>query len=340
MKFNVIVGNPPYHIIQKGHYQPLYSKFIDFSQQVSSIFNLILPARFLFDTGKTIKSWNKKVLNNPHFKVLYFEADSTKIFSKDVEIKGGICIFYGNKDYVGKPIGVYIPYQPLRSIVKKVEQKDFQSLKCLYYSGNSYKITPQLYKDFPEKEYCFAKSKKYVLGTPAFERLGDIWKEQPPNDNNTYIGIYGRQNNKRAFKWIDSRYVKVPGNFPNYKVLIPKASGNGDFGERLGSPMIGEPFTGSTESFQALGNFKTEFEAQAALKYIKTKFVRVLVSVIKVTQDTAKKIWAYVPIQDFTRDSDINWTKSVSEIDQQLYRKYGLNEAEVTFIENNVKPMN
>lgn len=75
------------------------------------------------------------------------------------------------------------------------------------------------------------------------------------------------------------------------------------------------------------------------MKYLKTKFARALLGILKVTQDNKKAVWKYVPIQDFSLDSDIVWSKSISEIDQQLYKKYNLSNEEITFIEENVKPM-
>lgn len=75
------------------------------------------------------------------------------------------------------------------------------------------------------------------------------------------------------------------------------------------------------------------------LKYIQTKFARTLLGTLKVTQDNPKDTWANVPMQDFTPDSDIDWSKSIPEIDAQLYAKYGLSEEEIAFIESMIKPM-
>lgn len=80
-------------------------------------------------------------------------------------------------------------------------------------------------------------------------------------------------------------------------------------------------------------------EAEAVLKYIKTKFARVMLGVLKVTQNNPKETWAYVPMQDFTEASDIDWSAAIDEIDRQLYTKYGLDEKEIRFIETMIKPM-
>ena len=107
----------------------------------------------------------------------------------------------------------------------------------------------------------------------------------------------------------------------------------------MSTPLIGEPLIGATETFLSVGSFETLFEAEACLKYIKSKFARVMLGVLKVTQDNTKSKWKYVPLQDFTPSSDIDWSKSVHEIDLQLYRKYGLDEDEINFIETHVKEM-
>lgn len=96
---------------------------------------------------------------------------------------------------------------------------------------------------------------------------------------------------------------------------------------------------GSTETFLSIGRFRTIGEAYAVEKYIKTKFARALLGVLKVTQNGNKPVWKYVPLQNFTPNSDIDWSKSIHEIDLQLYRKYGLDEKEVNFIETHVKEM-
>lgn len=107
----------------------------------------------------------------------------------------------------------------------------------------------------------------------------------------------------------------------------------------LSTPLIGEPLIGYTQSFIGIGTFNEQTEAMAALKYVKSKFARTLLGILKVTQDNSKETWRFVPLQDFTSKSDIDWEKSVAEIDRQLYAKYELSEEEITFIESMIKPM-
>lgn len=88
-----------------------------------------------------------------------------------------------------------------------------------------------------------------------------------------------------------------------------------------------------------IGSFETEEEADAALRYVKTKFARTMLGILKITQDNDREVWRQVPLQDFTPNSDIDWSQSVADIDRQLYAKYGLDEKEIEFIETHVKEM-
>ena len=128
-------------------------------------------------------------------------------------------------------------------------------------------------------------------------------------------------------------------NIPLYKIVTPKADGNGTFGDALTNPELLPTNSGFTHTFLGIGGFSTEYQAKACLKYIKTKFARNLLSILKITQDLNAEKWKYVPLQDFTPNSDIDWSKSIHDIDMQLYRKYGLDEKEIEFIESHVKEM-
>ena len=134
-------------------------------------------------------------------------------------------------------------------------------------------------------------------------------------------------------------YVNVVNNLYKWKIFVPKSNGSGALGEVVTTPIIGQPVIGHTESFISIGAFDTEEKAQNCLKYIKSKFARCMLGILKVTQDNPPDKWRYIPMQDFTENSDIDWTKSVAEIDKQLYAKYGLTEEEIFFIETNVKEM-
>lgn len=107
----------------------------------------------------------------------------------------------------------------------------------------------------------------------------------------------------------------------------------------VAEPFVLTPKVGYTQSFIGIGAFDTKKEADSALKYLKTKFVRCLLGILKITQDNPPEKWRFIPLQDFTPSSDIDWSLPIPEIDRQLYRKYALTDEEITFIETHVKEM-
>lgn len=342
MKFDAVVGNPPYQIENNGNSNgkdPIYHLFIDMGMALSDKGTFIHPGRFLFNAGKTPKEWNNKMLNNQHYKVVDYEADSTKIFPS-VDVKGGIAITYWDNNAEFDIIGFFSPYKELKSIVNKVIQReDFLSFATLVYPRDLYKLTDELYN---ENEWAItrpSKGHKYDVGTNVFDTFPELFFDECPTDGADYIQIYGRKENTRCSKWIKRSYVKLPDNIDYYKVFIPKSNGSGAIGEVLSTPVVGQPVVGHTVTFLSIGKYETVYEAEATLKYIKSKFSRTLLGALKVTQDNPRETWKYVPMQDFTDNSDIDWTKSVHDIDLQLYKKYGLSDEEIAFIESKVKPM-
>ena len=177
------------------------------------------------------------------------------------------------------------------------------------------------------------------ISSSAFDRLPEEFFYDRPNDGKEYIEIFGRTSTGREYRWIRKDYVKDIENLYKFKVVLPKSNGTGALGEILSTPVVLNPMTGYTETFIGIGSFNNIAEANSLLKYIKTKFVRVLLGILKITQDNTSEKWEFVPLQDFTPNSDINWSKSIHEIDPQLYRKYGLDEKEINFIETHVKEM-
>ncbi len=132
-----------------------------------------------------------------------------------------------------------------------------------------------------------------------------------------------------------------PAPLDKFKVLVPKSNGSGSLYEvantpLIGKPVVGEPFVGNTETFITIGAFDSRADSEACFAYIKSKFACVMLGILKVTQDNKSATWAKVPLQDFTAASDIDWREAV---DEQLYRKYGLDESERNFIETHVKEM-
>ena len=164
--------------------------------------------------------------------------------------------------------------------------------------------------------------------------------QNQPVDSDNDIAVYGVIKNRRVVRYINQKFIdKQSKNLYKYKILISKSSGSGIFGEALSEPILLKPQEAYTYTFIGIGNFDTQVEAENAIKYIKSKFARAMLNVLKVTQDNTPEKWRCVPLQDFTPKSDIDWTQSISNIDQQLYHKYGLTNSEIEFLEENVKPM-
>jgi type II restriction enzyme len=343
MKFDFVIGNPPYQDEtigeNKTYAPPIYHMFLDAAYQVSDKVEMIHPARFLFDAGSTPKAWNQKMLSDPHFSVLYYTANSSEVFS-NTDIKGGIAISYYDKTQDFGAIGHFIVFDELRSILKKVSRHSEESLSSIIYASESYKFSKQMHEEHPEVWDLLSTGHKYDFKTSVLENLDNIiFFDDRPDDGNEYVQIVGLVKGKRTTKWIKREYIKEPENFTSYKIFVPAANGSGALGEVLSTPVIGQPVIGHTQTFISVGNFSSEYAADACIRYIKTKFCRTMLGILKITQHNPAPKWKYVPLQDFTPASDIDWSKSIPEIDRQLYAKYGLDETEITFIETHVKEM-
>ena len=337
MKFNAVVGNPPYMLKQDATSDtPIYHQFMELGFQLSPLATFITPGRFLFDAGKTPKEFNSKMLNDDYFKVVRYEPDSTKVFEK-VDIKGGIAITMHNTNMKYGRIIRFTSHDELHTILKKViEHKDFDSIDKLIYLQNKFNLT-ELYKDYPEyKTIIGSNGREKRLTTSIFNQL-DMFSSVRKNDED--LEIIGLINNNRVYRYIPKRYIEAHENLYKYKVVIPKSNGSGAIGEVLSTPILGEPILGYTQSFIGIGAFEKEAEADAALKYVKTKFMRTMLGILKVTQDNNTDVWKFVPLQDFTSNSDIDWSQNIPDIDRQLYSKYNLSDDEIDFIEKMIKPM-
>ncbi|MCI6187013.1 MAG: Eco57I restriction-modification methylase domain-containing protein [Spirochaetia bacterium] len=338
MKFDAIVGNPPYQIMATGEANgsdPIYHLFIDAACKLGEKVSFIHPARFLFNAGKTPKDWNEKMLNDEHYKVVQYWANSGDVFPT-VDIKGGVAVTYWDKNKTFEKIGTFVAHEPLRTALEKVLAiKGFKSLTDSIYPQNKYEFST-LYKDYPHyKNIIGSDGADKRLRPNAFDKL-DVFTE---NQSKGEIPIHGLIKNKRVIRFINSKYIEASENLDKYKVLVPKANGSGAIGEVLSTPMVGEPMVGYTGSFIGIGAFETQVEAENCMKYIKTKFARAMLGTLKVTQDNPRETWLNVPLQDFTTNSDIDWSKSIPEIDKQLYKKYNLSPEEISFIESKVREM-
>lgn len=346
MKFDAVVGNPPYQENSgtSARDDAIYNYFYDTAEQIADKYVLISPARFLFNAGSTPKQWNKKMLNDTHLKIVSYAHDSSAVFP-NVGIAGGVVIIFRDATREYGAIGTFTSFDELNSIASKVNTSRQEALTNIISGRGVYRLTPQLHEEHPEVKNMQSAGHKDDVGTGAFDKFnGIIFFKSKPNDGKQYTRVYGRLANERTDMWIRSDYINKPYANDKYRVIIPKAYGTGITGVGVAASLIGKPFgikpnEAFTEMYISIGDFESEQSALNALKYIKSKFARVMLAVLKVTQDNTKEKWSKVPLQDFTSNSDIDWSSSIAEIDQQLYAKYGLDQHEIDFIETRVKEM-
>lgn len=349
MKFDFVIGNPPYQDEtlgdNKGYAPPVYNYFLDEACKVSDFVEMIHPARFLFDAGSTPKKWNEKKLSDKHFKVLFYENDSSKVFA-NTSIPGGVAITVQDNKRCFDAIEIFTPYSELNSILKKVKATpSFKSMSEIVVTRTAYRLTAKMHSDHPEAINQLSKGHAYDMSTNIFQLLPQIFFDTKPADGNEYIQIYGREGTERRYKYIRREYVNTVCNLTNYKILFSKADGAaGQIGNPVPARIIGKseiapPMVGSTESFISVGMFETNSEAISAVRYIETKFARALLGVLKTTQDITPDKWKYVPLQDFTSKSDIDWSQPVANVDKQLFKKYDLSDTEIKFIDTYIKEM-
>ena len=342
MKFDFVIGNPPYQEETENigdRPNPVYDKFMDSAFEVAEVVELIHPARFLFNAGQTSKNWNRKMLSDEHFKVLHYEPDASSIF-QNTEIKGGIAITLRNTKEQFGSIGTFTQYCELNQIVGRVNKILGTELRlnAIIASQGLYKFSEEFFEENPEAISLMGKGTGNKIVSKVMDKLPDVFCDEKKSDK-VYIKFLGRLNNKRIWKWIEKRYIEDNQYIDTYNLLIPEANNSGKFGEVLTAPALAKPGEGAADTFLSAGKFRTKLEVDNFALYIKTKFFRALLGVKKVTQHCPPHVWEMIPLQNFTGDSDIDWSKSVAEIDQQLYKKYGLTQEEIDFIESNVKEM-
>ena len=222
-KFDVVIGNPPYQdrtIGENRTYQPpVYHLFLDEAYKLSDKVMLIHPARFLFNAGSTPKEWNQKMLHDKHFKIVFYEAESDKVFP-NVSIKGGVAISYRNalKDF--GEIEIFTPFIQLNNILNKVRGKEFKSLSEIIVTSYAYHFTEDIYADFPEAKGKLSAGHEYDLKSNVFDKIPMVFADELPDKNKKYLRVLGRSNNARKYKFIKSKYVNEVSNLYSYKINL------------------------------------------------------------------------------------------------------------------------
>lgn len=336
MKFNAIVGNPPYNIIDGGggsSSKPIYNKFVELSIDVApSYISMIMPSRW-FSGGKGLDEFRKNMIKDKRIKILHDYIDS-KVCFNNVSIEGGVCYFLWEKNSNDKcdiynhssdgttvkeqrflsendEIDVLIRNKISLDILKKVLEKKDNNFSDIVYPRNVFKIDNELDKYFSHEK--------------------------------SNLRILARIDNCRQYRFLTDDFTLKSGKnlVDKYKIFVSKADGAaGQLGNPIPAKIIGKPEFGEindicTETFLVIGPFDTKDEMINVSKYLKTKFCRYMIGIRKnknMTQDTYK----YVPLQNFSNNSDVDWKQGIEQIDNYLFKKYKLNDSEINEINEKI----
>jgi adenine-specific DNA methylase len=319
MKFDVIIGNPPYQLNDGGAQasaMPLYHKFVLQAKKLNSKYLvMIIPSRW-FAGGKGLDEFRDVMLNDRHIRVLHDYHNAADCFP-GVEIKGGVCYFLRDSNSAGdcevvahdsenvnrltRPLleqrmDVFIRYNGAIPILSKIQGFNERTMDEQVSSRKPFDLTTD-FKDFHAKE--FADSIKIY----ANKRTGFIERKS---------------------------VIKNPAWITKHKVLAPYAIGSGDSKTDKVNPIYAAPNSCCTETYLVLGLFQTSVEAENLISYINTKFFHFCLTLRKNTQHATSKVYSLIPVQDYSE----SWA------DEKLYKKYGLTEEEISFIESMIRPMN
>ena len=341
MNLDIVIGNPPYQESDGGagaSSKPIYQEFVYASNEVAKSHSvMIMPARW-YTGGKGLDQFREDMLTDKHIKLLYDYQRPDEVFP-NTNNRGGVCFVvrdsrfdnskgqttivsnYGggktsmqHRSLKTKGLKIFIRHQESITILTKVtKHPDFSSIANHISSRKPFGI-----------ESNIVKSKYWHTGK---QRQG-------------YLACIGKGFSKG---FVPSEMVKSNEEvLKAWKVLIPRANNIGTElkDDNLNSEVC-PPMTVCTEAylFIGVGLSMDEVQAKNATKYMRTKFVRYMHSLAKTSHDGTNKTYRFVPLQDFTSGSDIDWSQSVADIDRQLYKKYALTPDEIAFIEEKLRPM-
>lgn len=339
MNFAAIIGNPPYQ--DRGgsggtNDASIYQEFCQFSFEINPRYtSLVIPSRW-FTAGREnlVGKFRQTMLTSKHTSKLIAYSNGKDLFP-DAEIKGGCCYFiysptyFGDCDYslIGdgkvfsnnRNLGEYdvlIRQPKLAEIISKIISKSDSTIERLISSDTPFGV--------PTKPTNNSKEIFNVIDIPT-------------SSHDTALYMIDRL--KRKIVYVSKSVIKKNVQDINkHKVFVPEIGGSGNDSKILGTPEYAAPNSICTQSY-LYASFNSETEAKNFIKYIRTRFLRILVSALKITQHATSRVYRFVPMQDFTENSDIDWNKNVDEIDAQLYAKYNLSDDEIAFIESMIKPM-
>ena len=322
MKFDVIVGNPPYQLSDGGAQasaSPIYQLFVERSQKLNPRYlALIIPSRW-YSGGKGLDEFRDRMISDNRIRVLHDYLNASDCFGTGVEIKGGVCYFLWDRDTPG----------PCQIYTHMGDSARKQHPRYLHEGKTNFFIR------FEEGVNILKKVTK-----DDFSPFSQIVSAQKPFGLRTFVQGALKKSDKKPIKLFQRggigyvashEIIKNESYVSKWKVFISRAYNAGDAipHQIIGKPLLAGPQSCCTETYVMVGPFATETESRNALSYIQTKFFRFMVSLIKVSQMAPAKVYEFVPLQDFSKP----WT------DEELYAKYGLTQEEIDFIESMIRPM-
>lgn len=337
MKFDVIIGNPPYQLSDGGNQSsavPIYQKFIQQAKKLRPRYlSMITPARW-FSGGRGLDDFRDEMLHDCRIRVVHDYASSSDCFP-GVEIKGGVCFFLWNRDSQGlcsvhehvgdeticreRPLleegmETFIRNDKAISILQKVRRKSEISFESILNGGRFFGFHTKI---------VWNDDNNGTIQTADGKDTFPIKKKKTSSTVKVYIA--------HGECYIERKHIPKNTDFiDQYKVIIPRSGNPGS--TILGKPKISEPNSCSSNTYVVAILAKSDNQKECAhnlISYLATNFLRFLVSLKTSTQDMPPKAYAFVPIQDFSEP----WT------DEKLYAKYGLTDEEIAFIESMIRPM-
>ena len=319
MKFDVIIGNPPYQMSDGGAVasaKPIYQKFVETAKKLNPRYlTMIIPSRW-FSGGKGLDNFREEMLNDKRISKIFDFPNSSDCFP-GVEIKGGVCYFLWDRDYSGECEITNIENNKTNTIKRPLLEKN---LNFFIRYNQSISIVRKVL-EFNENKFNHLVSSRKCYGFPT------NFRGKKKNEKNK-TKIY--QNGGHGY--ISEKDVEVGRkNIQKHKIFITKAYGAGESfpHQILNIPFYGEVNSVCTETYIEIGPFKSKQVCENVMSYIKTKFFRFMVLMIKNTQDATRGVYRLVPVQNFEKKID----------DKFLFKKYKLTENEIGFIDTMIKPM-
>lgn len=342
VKFGAVVGNPPYQEDDGGAQKsarPIYNHFVRIANILTSQFStLIIPARW-FAGGKGLDEFREEMLNDRHIQQLDDFLHPEEVFP-DTNNRGGVCFFLRNKSYNNIRDKVRV-ISHISGLKKDITIRNLRT-RDLNIFIRSQKAVDILNKVIPNDETPTMSS--YISSRKPFGLDGGFINStnfaQSSDGLTEPITCYGKSG-KCGF--VERNIISVNRDeIDSWKVFFPYANNIGtELNDDNQNTFIGEPKSICTETYIYAGtNMNLNSHSACNLsKYLKTTFARFMHSIAKASQHGTAKTYRFVPLQDFSNNSDINWSMSLPDIDRQLYRKYNLTDEEISYIESTIKPM-